>query len=70
MEAINLFRLLAVTSGGSSTLKLSCSSLLPHSFLTSELPISMELSMNLVTYSNHKFCRSVGPDFATLGTSR
>ena len=36
MEARNLFRLFAVTSGGSGKLKLSWSRLLPHSFLTSE----------------------------------
>ena len=36
MEARNLLRLYAVTSGGSGKLKLRWSRLLPHSFLTSE----------------------------------
>jgi hypothetical protein len=36
MEARNLFRLSAVTSGDSGRLKLSCSILLSDSFLTSE----------------------------------
>ena len=34
----------------------------------------MALGINQVTYSSHQFCRyvglSVGPGFATLGTSR
>ena len=32
--------------------------------------VFMALGINQVTYSNRKFCRSVGPGFATLGTSR
>ena len=32
--------------------------------------IIMALGINQVTYSNRKFCRSVGPGVATLGTSR
>ena len=32
--------------------------------------VIMALGINQVTYSNRKFCRSVGPGFATLGTSR
>ena len=30
----------------------------------------MALGINQVTYSNRKFYQSVGPGFATLGTSR
>ena len=30
----------------------------------------MALGINQVTYSSRQFCRSVGPGFATLGTSR
>ena len=32
--------------------------------------VFMALGINQVTYSNRKFCRSVGPGFATLGTFR
>ena len=49
MEARNLFRLLAVTSWDSGRLKLSCSSLLPHSFSTSEYPFFGLLENNSLT---------------------
>ena len=39
-------------------------------FWVSMLWVFMALGINQVTYSNRKFCRSVCPGFATLGTSR
>ena len=37
--------------------------------MESDLSLFMALGINQVTYSNRQFCRSVGPGFATLGTS-
>ena len=48
-------------------LGLPTASQVPYEFLAF---VFVALCINQVTYSDRKFCRSVGPGFASLGTSR